>query len=121
MSGKPGRSGGLRVAKMKRTTPAFEFVGMPDVPTVCPRERCGAAVQMHWTSDPLAPPTWSCVVGHGGVINTKPVIRVGANQIPKGTCQRCGNAPVPKKTRRGGFPGVYCEACIRVVRALFAE
>ena len=121
MSGKPGRSGGLRAPKAKRTMPIFEFVGLPSAPPVCPRDRCGALVQIHGTSDSMAPPTWSCAVGHGGVINTRPVIRVGATQIPKGICQRCGIAPVPEKVRRGGFKGVYCEACIKVGRGAFAE
>ena len=121
MSGKPGRSGGFRAPKAKKTMPVFGFAGTPRAPAMCPRDRCGALVQIHWASDPLAPPTWSCVVGHGGVINDKPVIRVGSNPIPKGTCQRCGLAPVPKKIRRGGFTGVYCEACIRVGRGLLAE
>ena len=121
MSRKPSRSSGHRAPTPKRTVQVFEFVGTPSAPTICPRDRCGAQVQVYWTSDQIAPQTWSCAVGHGGVVNAKPVIRVGASQIPKGICQRCGIAPVPEKVRRGGFKGVYCTACITIGRRAFAE
>ncbi len=121
MTGKPGRSGGWRRVNKPKPQPEMLFVGTPAPPTVCLRERCGQPVTIHRSSDLMAPATWSCVVGHGGVVNVKPEIRQEPNQIPKGTCQRCGIAPVPAKRRRGGVRGGYCDDCIEQGRRLFAE
>lgn len=98
-----------------------QFVGMTEPPTACPRERCGQPVTIHGTADPDAPITWSCVVGHGGVVNATPVLRQSPNTIPKWMCQRCAKAPVPEKRKRGGLRGRYCDACVDEGRRLFAE
>ena len=103
-----------------RQRPALEFIGTEKAPEVCPRERCGQQVTVHGTADPRAPITWSCSVGHGGVVNTRPELRVDPTKIPRGTCQRCGIWPVPEKRRRGGFKGAYCDACIEEGLRLFA-
>lgn len=106
--------------RKKAPPPALVFVGMAEPPTACPRERCAQPVTIHGAADQDAPLTWSCVVGHGGVVSTPPVLRQPPNLIPKGICQRCGVAPVPDKRRRGGFRGGYCDACIEEGRRLFA-
>jgi hypothetical protein len=104
-----------------RKKPELVFVGTPAVPSVCPRERCGQLVTIHGTADQKAPITWSCPVGHGGVVNSRPEVRESPQTIPKGICQRCGTAPVPEKRRRGGFRGGYCDSCVEEGRRLFAE
>jgi hypothetical protein len=106
--------------RQKQLPPALVFVGLAEPPAVCPRERCGQSVVVHVPSDVDAPLTWSCVVGHGGVVSAPPILRQPPNMIPKGICQRCAKAPVPDKRRRGGFRGGYCDACIEEGRRLFA-
>lgn len=101
--------------------PELAFIGTPTAPSACPRERCGQMVTIHSQADPTAPITWSCAVGHGGVVNSRPAVREAPTAIPKGICQRCGSAPVPEKRRRGGFRGGYCNSCIEEGRRLFAE
>ena len=118
MSGQPGRSGGPRVPKPK---PVLVFIGTPAAPAACLRERCGQQVTVHIPADPKEPVTWSCLVGHGGVVNAKPELRTDPAKIPKGTCQRCAVRPVPAKRRRGGFRGGYCDECIEEGRRLFTE
>lgn len=120
MSGQPGRSGGWCRVNKPQPKPVLVFVGTPAPPTVCLRERCGQQVTIHGTADPKEPITWSCLVGHGGVVNAKPELRTDPTKIPRGICQRCGTEPIPMKRQRGGSRGRYCTECIEQGRRLFA-
>lgn len=110
----------IRVPNIKNPRPQPTFIGMPEPPKVCPRDRCGQQVALYVSVDPQEPITWACVVGHGGVVNVPPLLRQPPLTIPKGICQRCATAPVPEKRRRGGYRGGYCDACIEEGRRLFA-
>lgn len=99
-----------------------QFTGIEAVPQACPRERCGQPVAVYFPIDPTAPGTWSCVSGHGGVLNKKPDLE--RRQVPEnksGMCRRCGVRPVPPKRVRGGFRGHYCTECIDEGRSDWGE
>ncbi len=104
-----------------RCRPLIAFAGRLTVPETCPRERCGRAVMTSFSADPREPGTWSCVAGHGGVLNMRPEVPPDPRQIPKGICHRCGSHPVTKRPGRGGGRGIFCDPCIAEGRRLFSE
>jgi len=98
---------------VKKPRPVPAFVGLPAVPEICPRARCGQMVQVHRAMDPLEPVMWSCPVGHGGVVNTRPLEPAVLPQVEQGICRKCEVNPVPKTKIHGGrHRGTYCQECI---------